>query len=184
MQVWPNQNRFWRIKMKALSIFILTMVIFLNVTAAVEVAPRISDKEIIKTLTALKEGQKNILREMDKRFEAVDKRFEDINKRFKDINNRFEDINKRFGDINNRFENINKQLDQLVNIFIGIVAAFTGIVAVTIGFAIWDRKTAIAPVVRRLREIETENERIKNALKEISEKNPDFAEVLRHAGLL
>lgn len=135
--------------MKTLSIFTLIVVTFINMTEAVEVAPRISDREIIETLTALKEGQKSILREMDK-----------------------------------RFENINRRLDQLVNIFIGIVAAFTGVVAVTIGFAIWDRKTAVAPIARRLKKVESENERIKKALKDIAEKNPDFAEVLKHTGLL
>jgi hypothetical protein len=90
----------------------------------VEKAPRISDKEIIERLTRLEEGQKAILREMDKRFESIDKRFESIDK---------------------RFESIDKRFDQMINIFIAIVASFSAIVAVTIGFAIWDRRTMIRP---------------------------------------
>ena len=39
------------------------------IVSGIEVAPRITDKEIIERLTRLEEGQKNILREMDKRFE-------------------------------------------------------------------------------------------------------------------
>jgi archaellum component FlaC len=66
-------------------------------------AETINSQEIITRLARLEEkvnnlaeGQKRILREMDKRFEAVDKRFEDINNRF----------------------------DNLVAIFIGIVSFF------------------------------------------------------------
>ena len=55
------------------------------IVSGIEVAPRITDKEIIERLTRLEEGQKSILREMDKRFEAIDKRFEAIDKRFETI---------------------------------------------------------------------------------------------------
>ena len=82
------------------------------IVSGIEVAPRITDKEIIERLTRLEEGQKSILREMDKRFEAIDRRFEAIDRRF----------------------------DQLNNLIIGIIGAFSAIVAVTIGFAIWDRR--------------------------------------------
>ena len=57
------------------------------IVSGIEVAPRITDKEIIERLTRLEEGQKNILREMDKRFEAMDKRFEAMDKRFDQLNN-------------------------------------------------------------------------------------------------
>ena len=120
-----------------------------SLTFAVEDAPRISDKELIERLTRLEEGQKNILREIDKRFEAIDKRF-----------------------------------DQLINIFIGMIAAFAGIVAVTIGFAIWDRRTALAPAIRRSRELEERQERIEKALRDFADREPRLAEALRHAGLL
>ncbi len=47
-----------------------------------------------------------------------------------------------------RFDQIEKRFDQIIHIFIGIVAAFAGIVAVTIGFAIWDRRTALQPYLK------------------------------------
>ncbi len=53
-----------------------------------------------------------------------------------------ESVEKRFEMIEKRFEMIEKRFDQLIHVFIGIVCAFAGIVAVTIGFAIWDRRTA------------------------------------------
>ena len=109
----------------------------------------VTEKEIIERLVRLEEGQKNLLREMDKRFEAVDKRFEALERR----------------------------LDQLGNIFIGIVAAFAGIVAVTIGFAIWDRRTALKPYTQR-------TARVERVLQLYSQKHADLAEILRREGLL
>jgi len=102
------------------------------IVSGVEVAPRISDKEIIERLTRLEEGQKSILRELDKKFEAIDRRFEAIDKRFEAVDRRF---------------------DQLNNLIIGIIGAFSAIVAVTIGFAIWDRRTMIKPFEDRVEEL-------------------------------
>ncbi len=49
-----------------------------NFATAIETAPRISDREIVERLTRLEEGQKAILREIDKRFEAMDKRLDQM----------------------------------------------------------------------------------------------------------
>ncbi|MBI4690092.1 MAG: hypothetical protein HY754_07470 [Nitrospirae bacterium] len=49
---------------------------------SIEKAPRISDREIVESLSEIKGDIKELkaeIRAMDKRFEAVDKRFEDIN---------------------------------------------------------------------------------------------------------
>ena len=46
------------------------------VVFAVEVAPRITDREIIERLTRLEEGQTALMREMNQRFESMDKRFD------------------------------------------------------------------------------------------------------------
>lgn len=70
-----------------------------TVAFAVEVAPRISDKEIIEGLAEIRgdikrleaemkaeiNGVKAEIRAVDKRFDAVDKRFDDMNKRFDDL---------------------------------------------------------------------------------------------------
>ena len=128
-----------------------------------EVAPRISDREIVERLTRLEEqftrleqGQKAILREMDVRFEAMDKRF-----------------------------------DQLITVIVAIVMAFAGIVAATIGFAIWDRRTMIRPFESKVREIEDElslNRRrldaLLDALRKLASTDPKVADVLRSFSLL
>jgi len=128
-----------------------------------ETSLRITEKEIIERLARLEEGQKSIIREMNMRFAAVDRRFEDMDK---------------------RFQALEKRLDQLGDIFIGIVAAFAAIVAVTIGFAIWDRRTALRPYVERHWALVQREEKVERALKAYAQRHPDLAEILRQEGLL
>ena len=66
-----------------------------TIVFAVEVAPRISDREIIEGLAdirgdikKLEEGQNTLraeIKAVDKRFDAVDKRFDAVDKRFDDL---------------------------------------------------------------------------------------------------
>ncbi len=123
---------------------------------AIETAPRISDREIVERLTRIEEGQKTLRNELESRFEQVDKRFEQIDK---------------------RFDAVERQFDRLINIFVGIIVAFAGVVAVTVGFAIWDRKTTMKPAMDKV-------EKLENVLKRYADKEPRLAEVLRSLGLL
>ena len=126
-------------------------------------ASRITDREITERLIKLEEGQKAILREIDKRFESIDKRFESMDK---------------------RFESMDKRFDQLINIFIGMIAAFAGIVAVTIGFAIWDRRTALRPAIEKTDSITKREEKLEEIIKEFAKVEPKLAKILRSFGML
>ena len=119
------------------------------IVSGIEVAPGITDKEIIERLTRLEEGQKSILREMDKRFEAMDKRF-----------------------------------DQLNNLIIGIIGAFSAIVAVTIGFAIWDRRSMIRPFEDKVEELRKTDQKFLEILKTLAREDKKLAEVLKSFGIL
>ena len=119
------------------------------IVSGIEVAPRITDKEIIERLTRLEEGQKSILREMDKRFEAMDNRF-----------------------------------DQLNNLIIGIIGAFSAIVAVTIGFAIWDRRSMIRPFEDKVEELRKTDQKFLEILKTLAREDKKLAEVLKSFGIL
>ena len=133
---------------------VFILILFCNsVCWAVEVAPRITDREIVERLGKLEEGQKAILREIDQRFESMDHRFESIDHRFESIDQRFESIDQRFESIDQRF-------DQLTNLLIAIISAFAGIVAVTIGFAIWDRRTMVRPFETKVRVLENRIEEV------------------------
>jgi hypothetical protein len=71
-----------------------------------------------------------------------------------------------------------------VSVFIGIVGAFTGIVAITIGFAIWDRKTALAPAIKTTRQLEERERKIEEVLREFAKQEPRLANVMRNLGFL
>jgi len=100
------------------------------------------------------------LNQMDKRFEQVDKRFEQVNKMFEQVDKRFEqielriselreDMNKRFEelreDMNKRFEQVDQRFEAMIQLMIAIIGAFAGLVVMSIGFAIWDKRSMIRP---------------------------------------
>ena len=65
----------------------------------------------------------------------------------------------------------------------GFGIVFAGIFAL-IGFVLWDRRTAIAPAIRKNQELEERENKVESALKEYAEKEPRLKEALKHAGLL
>lgn len=99
---------------------------------------------------------------------------------FKTINQRIDDINKRIDDTNRRIDDTNKRIDDLRDL---IYVVLGGMIAL-IGFVIWDRRTALAPVVKKYRELDERSEKIEHALKELAKRDPKVEEVLRHVGLL
>ena len=147
---------------------------------AVEVAPRISDREIIESLTELKAGQKALEARMDQRFEAVDKRFEAVDQRFEAVDKRFEAVNQQF--------------DRLWTLMLVMIAGIFGL----IGYIVWDRKTALRPVEQRImaleaefhRDLEIQHEdgsrltRLVKVLREMAKSDEKLANVLRNFSLL
>ncbi|MFN3476530.1 MAG: hypothetical protein ACK4Z6_03115 [Candidatus Methylomirabilales bacterium] len=120
-------------------------------------------KEIPYTL----EDRERLIR-IETRLDAMEKRFE-----------------QRFEQIDKRFEQIEKRFDQLVTLFLGIVGAFAGVVAVTIGFAIWDRRTMIRPFETRMKTLEEEKvDRLLRALRDLAQGDKNVAEALRRHNLL
>jgi hypothetical protein len=82
-------------------------------------------------------------------------------------------------------DSIKKKIDQLVLLMTAIVGAFAAIVAITIGFAIWDRRTAVRPLQAQIRLLENEKvEKMRKVMLAYAEENKDWAAVLRNFGLL
>ena len=107
------------------------------------------EKEIIERLIRLEEGQK-----------AMNQRF----------NERFDGLNKS---LDERFEAMDHRIDDLRGLLYVILAGMFALV----GFVIWDRRTALSPVIRKTAYLE-------DALKEFAKKEPKMAEVLRHLGIM
>ena len=135
------------------------------------------------------------LNQVDKRFEQVDKRFEQIDKRFEQVDKRIDelrqDMNKRFEQVDKRFEQVDKRFESLQNLMMAIVGAFAAIVAVTIGFAIWDRRTMVRPFEDKVKKIEndivSDRKRLESlfeVLRNYAEKHPDLADILKQFSIL
>ena len=140
---------------------------------AVEVAPRISDREIIEKLTRLEAGQDAFRSEMNQRFKFIDQRFKSIDQ---------------------RFEALESQYDRIWNLILVVLAGIMGL----IGFIIWDRKTASQPLEKKiteleanlLRDLELRHEqgslptRLLHALRKLAENNSELSTILRSLSLL
>jgi DNA repair exonuclease SbcCD ATPase subunit len=172
-------------------LFALFLTLASSAVMAVDVAPRISDREIIEALTELKAGQKALEAKMDQHFEAVNQRFEAVNQRFAAVDQRFEAVDQRFESMEAGF---NQRFNFLENLLMVVIAGIFGL----IGYIVWDRKTALRPVEERLlklenelhRDLEIQHEegsrltRLVKVLREMAKHDEKLASVLRNFSLL
>jgi len=83
-----------------------------------------------------------------------------------------------------RIDGLDKMIDGLVNIILGgFGIVFAGIFAL-IGFVIWDRRTALAPAIRKNQELEEREQRLEKAIREYAQREPKLTEILRSVGML
>lgn len=116
--------------------------------------------------------------------ESVDRRFEAVDKRFEQIDQRFEQVDKRS-------DGIERRLERLETVMMwGFGLLFTSMM-VMVGFVLWDRRTAIAPVIRTIKEKEGEMEElikrekvVEEILREYSRGDERLAGLLKTKGLM
>ena len=137
---------------------------------AVEVAPRISDRDIIEKLAGLEAGQK-----------ALDVRIGDLRSEMKSGQ-----------------EALNSRLVSLENTMLALFGAMIVLIVALMGYLTWDRRTMIRPVVERLDSLEREVvidldlrhvegsllARQLKALREYARNDTKLAEILRSLSLL
>lgn len=158
--------------------FILLLFIFwflsYNPVFAVEVAPRISDREIIEKLSALDAKIDREIANVRGDISALDAKI-DI-----EIANVRGDIKEIRADI----RSIQQQIADLRDFMLwGFGVLFAGMFTL-IGFVLWDRRTALSPAIRKNKELEEREEKLEKALKEYSIKEPRLAEILRSLGIM
>ncbi len=107
------------------------------------------------------------------------------------LNKRIEDINKRIEDTNKRIEDVNKRIDDLMNFLWMLAGIFSAITAVTIGFALWDRRTMIRPFEDKVKSMEKdilENkekvQKLIETLRELAKEDEKVARLLKHMNLM
>ena len=169
---------------------IATIMLLVNLTRgfAVEVAPRISDREIIEGLAAIRADIKVLSQKID----GLDKRIDDVEKslsqRIDGLSQKIDDVEKslsqRIDGLDKRIDGIEKSLsqriDSLENLMYIMIAGIFGL----IGFVVWDRRTALKPAMDRIGKLEREEEDLKRALREYAKQEPGFAEILKNIGIL
>jgi hypothetical protein len=101
-----------------------------------------------------------------------------VDEGLKAVNQRIDDMKS---DMNRRFEQMQTFMLWGFGILFGLFFSGMGFI---MGFVLWDRRTALAPAVRKTKEIEEQTELLKKALKEAAVENPSLKEALKHAGLL
>lgn len=148
---------------------------------AVETAPRISDREIIERLTKVEAGQTRLEEAIRANAKAINQLREDVSTQ----------INQLREDMNAQFSRIDAQFDRLHQLILAVLGAFVALVAMTIGFALWDRRTMTRPFESKVREMEEDISRdrqrlhtLLEALRALGQKDEKVAEVLRQFQLL
>lgn len=148
--------------MRLIIIFCMVLLFSTATSHAVEKGARISDREIIEALAEIKAGQARL------ESKVVDG--------FKSINQRLEDGLKA---TNQRIDSLGQRVDDLRDLIYIILGGIIGL----IGFVLWDRRSALAPAIRKSKELEEREELLEKVIKEYARKEPRLAEVLKSVGL-
>ena len=140
-------------------LILISLIMSISMTPSIVAAQDVSNREIITEITDLKVR----IGKLETRMDAMNSRMDDMNKRMDDMNN-----------------NINNRMSDLMGLMHVILAGMIALV----GFILWDRRSAIAPVVRQAKELERDKAVVWEVLREYAKKEPRFAEILRIAGVL
>lgn len=176
-------------------IFIILVITSITLMISVMIAPHIHAKEVPYTLEdrdrliRVEEGMKEGLRAVHQRIDGVDKRIDGLDKRIdgleRSVHQRIEGLERS---VNQRIEglerSVNHRIDGLQGLMYVVISAVIAQTIGIIGFVLWDRRTALAPAVRKTKELEEREEMIEKILKEYAKQEPRLAEILKSAKLL
>ncbi|MBI3601086.1 MAG: hypothetical protein HY097_10675 [Nitrospinae bacterium] len=177
-------------KPKGVISIILAIILFSIVSNAhaVEVAPKISDREIIEGLADIRGDIKEIRADI-KRLEAeVKGEIKEIRAEIKGLQHQIADLkdstNKQFDSTNKQFDSTNRQIADLKDFMLwGFGILFAGMFTL-IGFVLWDRRSALSPAIKKNKELEEREDKVERVLKEYAHKEPRLAEILRSVGIM
>ncbi len=93
-------------------------------------------------------------------------------------------LQNQINGVQNQINGLQGQIVGLRQLILGGFAVlFAGMFSL-VGFVIWDRRSAISPVINKTREMEEQERLILRAMKEYALKEPKMCEVLKSLGLL
>ena len=147
--------------MKTFILFLFCFFMVLNPVFAVEVAPRISDREIIESLMRLEAGIKANRQALEAGIE---------------VNRHAIEANRQ------AIKQLSTELMGFMKWGFGLL--LTGMF-ILFGFILWDRQTTLKPIKDEIDELERKKvDRLIAALKKFAENDMKMADVMRSAGLL
>jgi len=168
-------------------------------TFAVEVAPRISDREIVEKLVSLEVGQNALRFEMRADQDALRSEIKAGQDALRSEMKTGQDaLSKRMDDINQRFSDMNQRISNQQMTMLALFSAMIAMILALFAYIAWDRRTMIKPVVERLeyleeklfRELDMNHNkgssitRLINVLRELAKQDEKVAVVLRNFSLL
>lgn len=118
-----------------------------------------------------------VFAQTQKDIQEIKERLIRLEERVNGLEKRFNDFTKRIDDLDSK---LSKRIDDIANLIYVVLAGMFAL----FGFVIWDRRTALAPAIRRTRDIEEREEKLERALKEFAIKNPEMRDILKNLGLL
>ena len=92
-----------------------------------------------------------------------------------------EELKTEIKDVRAEIKDVRTEMKEFLLWGFGMLFGGMGIL---IGFVIWDRRTALAPAIKKYKELEEKEELIEKALKEYAKTEPRLAEILRSMRLM
>ena len=175
----------------------LCAILFPLLGYAVETAPRISDREIIESLTRLEEGVKANRGMIESLRTDVAALRTDVGTLRTDVQTDIAtlrtDVRAEIAmlrtDMRADIGSLRTEITTLRNELLGFMKWGFGLILsamfILVGFILWDRRSTVKPVRDQIDELERQKvDRLIAAMKELSEADANVARVLRSVGLL
>ncbi|MDO8445653.1 MAG: hypothetical protein Q7T53_06080 [Deltaproteobacteria bacterium] len=133
-------------------------------------------------LIRVEEGLKATNQRIDGFDKSVNQRIDGFDK---SVNQRIDGFERS---VNQRIDELKisnqQQFDKLYTLILWGFGILFGGMGMLISFVMWDRRTALAPAIDKIKAVEEREELLERVLKEMARKDANTAEALRHAGLI
>ncbi len=121
-----------------------------------------------KDIPFTQEDRDRLIR-LETKIEAIDQRIGSVE----------QNVNLRINDVNQRIDDLRGEMNDLKTFMLWGFGILFGGMALLITVVIWDRRTALSPVIKRNKELE---DRVETIFKEYSKIEPKFAKILKAVG--
>ena len=137
-------------------------------------------RRFAERLTRVEEGQ----RQLGERLARIEEGQRLLGERITHVEEGQRYLIDRFARVEEGQRQLGERFDNLWTLVITSFGALLAGMFALVGFVLWDRRTALAPAVRQIEELQERERRLEEVLRRYAVKSPDLAEELRKAGML